>query len=189
MRWFVLYARSRGIPLALAAILVSTTGFWWLAGLGEGPDPALAMLILVAGTAFAAAGLAGQDVGLDRIAAIRWPRRRAAHVLAIAVVVGSALLVLQNWGDPLSPAGLVLRDVFGLAGLAALGATLCGGQFAWTFPVGWFAFSLAVPAGTDVLSQVAGWLKQPPGTPAATATSLVLGIGGTLGYAAFGNRR
>jgi hypothetical protein len=189
MRWFVLYARSRGIPLALSAVLLSAMGIWALAALDGAPDPELAVLMLVAGTAFAAAGLAGQDVGLDRIAAIRWPPRRAAHVLAIAVVVGSALLVLQNWGDPLSPGGVVLRDTFGLTGLVALGATACGGQYAWTFPVGWFAFSLGVPKGTDPLSQAAGWLTQPPSTPAATATSLVLGIGGTLAYAAFGNRR
>jgi hypothetical protein len=189
MRWFVLYSRSRGVPLALAAILLSTTGFWALAGVDGAPDHELSVLVLVAGTAFAAAGLAGQDVGLDRIAAIRWRPRRAAHVLAIALVVGSALLVLQNWGDPLSPAGLVLRDAFGLTGLAALGATLCGGQYAWTFPVGWFAFSFAVPMGTDVVSQAAGWLVQPAGTPVATVTSLALGIGGTLGYAALGNRR
>jgi hypothetical protein len=189
MRWVVLYARSRGIPLALAAILLSTTAFWALATLDGAPDQALSVLVLVAGTAFAAAGLAGQDVALDRIAAIRWPPRRAAHVLAIAVVVGSALLFLQNWGDPLSPAGVVLRDTFGLTGLTALGAALCGGQYAWTFPTGWFAFSLGVPMDTEVLSQVAGWLWQPPGTPAATAAALVLGIGGTLVYAACGNRR
>jgi len=189
MRWFVLYARSRGIPLALAAILLSTTSFWALAALDGAPDPELSVLILVAGTAFAAAGLTGQDIALDRIVAIRWPPRRAVHVLAIAVVVGSALLFLQNWGDPLSLAGVVLRDTFGLTGLAALGATLCGGQYAWTFPTGWFAFSLGVPIDASVLSQVAGWLWQPPGTPAATAASLVLGIGGTLAYAVCGNRR
>ncbi|MFD8495968.1 hypothetical protein [Amycolatopsis sp. NPDC059657] len=182
MRWLTLYARSRQIPVAFAAILVAVAGIGWLAQ----PDgsPRLAALAAALGVAGAATGLGGQDLRLDRTAAIAWPPRRAAHLIVIAAVVTAAVLATR-----IAPAEFVLRDGIGLAGLAALGATLLGATAAWALPIGWVALTMVVPPSSEALDQVLTWMMQPPGTPAATVTAIVCACAGGLAYTLFGCRR
>ncbi|MFJ9948828.1 hypothetical protein [Kitasatospora sp. NPDC091207] len=191
MRWLVLYGRSRQVPASAAACALTVLALWSLApGSGEGPvDLATVVLVLTANVAAAGLGLGGQDVMLDRTAAIRWVTRRAAHVLLIGAVAGAALLAVQAAGPELAPVALVARDSAGLVGLAALGATVFGAQFAWTLPTGWLGLVLfgAVPAGT--VGEVTGWMLMPPGTAAATWTALTLLVTGTVLYAVAGPRR
>ncbi|MFD9323405.1 hypothetical protein ACFWDQ_38155 [Streptomyces sp. NPDC060053] len=195
MRWLTLYARSRQVPASLAAVVISAVAVWALArDDGGGPgDPRLPVLVLATGAMAASIGLSGQDLALDRTAAIRWVPRRAAHVLLCGAVVGTVLLTVQAMGGDMATTAFVVRDSAGLMGLVALGAALWGGQYAWTLPFAWLSFSFFAPpptsAPTRVPMQVASWMLLPPGTAAGTWTALVLAVAGTVAYAVAGPRR
>ncbi|MFJ4785716.1 hypothetical protein [Streptomyces sp. NPDC088794] len=191
MRWLTLYARSRQVPASLAAVVTGTVVIWALApDGGRAPgDPRLPVLVLAMGTMAASIGLGGQDLALDRTAAIRWVPRRAAHVLLAGTVVAAVLLAVQAMGAPLAGAGFVVRDSAGLTGLAALGAALSGGRYAWTPPFAWLSLSFVAPPATSTPTRVTSWLLLPPGTPAAGWTALLLLAGGTTAYALAGPRR
>ncbi|MFB7531513.1 hypothetical protein ACFC0C_25380 [Streptomyces sp. NPDC056178] len=191
MRWLTLYARSRRIPASLAAVVISAVAVWALArDGGEGPgDPRLPVLVLAAGAMAASIGFSGQDLALDRTAAIRWVPRRAAHVLLCGAVVGTVLVTVQATGESMATTAFVVRDSAGLMGLVALGAALSGGQYAWTLPFAWLSFSFLAPPPTSAPMQVASWMLLPPGTTAGTWTALVLAVAGTAAYAVAGPGR
>lgn len=187
----MLYARSRQVPASLAAVVISAVAVWTLARDGGGGpgDPRSAVLVLATGAMAVSIGLSGQDIALDRTAAIRWVPRRAAHVLLAGAVVGTVLLTAQAMGEDLATTAFVVRDSAGLMGLVALGAVLSGGHCAWTLPFAWLAFSFFAPPATSVPMQVATWMLLPPGTAASTWTALVLAVAGTAAYAVAGPRR
>lgn len=191
MRWLMLYARSRQVPASLAAVVISTVTVWALAQDGGGGpgDQRLPALVLAVGAMALSTGLGGQDLALDRTAAIRWAPRRAVHVLLAGAVVAMVPLAMQATGKDLATAAFVVRDSAGLMGLAAVGAAVCGGTYAWTLPFAWLSFSFSVPPPTSVPTQVASWMLLPPGTAAGTWTALVLTIVGTTAYAVAGPRR
>ncbi|MEV4969880.1 hypothetical protein [Streptomyces scopuliridis] len=191
MRWLMLYARSRQVPASLAAVVISAVAVWALArdGGGEPGDPRLPVLVLATGAMAASIGLSGQDLALDRTAAIRWVPRRAAHVLLCGAVVGAVLLTVQAMGEPMATTAFVVRNSAGLMGLVALGAVLSGGQYAWTLPFAWLSFSFFAPPPTSAPMRVASWMLLPPGTAASTWTALVLAVVGTAAYALAGPRR
>ncbi|MFJ1610164.1 hypothetical protein ACIOHS_43640 [Streptomyces sp. NPDC088253] len=191
MRWLPLYARSRQVPASLAAVVISAVAVWAFArDGGEGPgDPRLPVLVLATGAMAASVGLSGQDLALDRTAAIRWVPRRAAHVLLAGTVVAAVLLTVQTMGESMATTAFVVRDSAGLTGLAALGAALSGGQYAWTLPFAWLSFSFLAPPPTSAPMQVASWMLLPPGTAAGTWTALLLAVAGTAAYAVAGPRR
>lgn len=191
MRWLTLYARSRRIPASLAAVVIGALAVWALArdeGAGPG-DPRLPVLVLATGVMAFSVGLGGQDVALDRTAAIRWVPRRAAHVLLCGAVVAAVLLTVQSMGASMATTAFVVRDSAGLMGLAALGAAISGGQYAWTLPFAWLLFSFFAPPPTSAPMEVAMWMLLPPGTEAGTWTALVLTVVGTAAYAVAGPRR
>ncbi len=191
IRWLTLYARSRQVPAAAAAVTLTALLVWAL-DRGEGNGSmglGIAALVLTANVAAASVGLGGQDAALDRTAAIRWMPRRAAHVLLIGAVAGAALLAVQAAGTTLAPAALVVRDSAGLVGLAALGAVLCGAPFAWTLPTGWLAFALLTPVPGGAVGEVVGWMILPAGTAVSTGTAWALLATGTVLYATAGPRR
>ncbi|MFD8134125.1 hypothetical protein [Streptomyces mirabilis] len=191
MRWLTLYARSRHIPASLAAVVISAVAVGALARDGGGGpgDPRLPVLVLATGAMAVSIGLSGQDLALDRTAAIRWVPRRAAHVLLCGAVVGTVLLTVQAMGEDMATTAFVVRDSAGLMGLVALGAVLSGGQYAWTLPFAWLSFSFFAPPPTSAPTQVASWMLLPPGTVAGTWTALVLAVAGTAAYAVAGPRR
>ncbi|MEH0420614.1 hypothetical protein [Streptomyces sp. B21-083] len=188
MRWLTLYARSRQVPASLAVMVISTVAVWALArDGGEAPgDPRMPVLVLATGVMAASIGLSGQDLALDRTASIRWVPRRAAHVLLAGAVVAAALLTVRTSGQPLATTSFVVRDSAGLMGLAALGATLSGGQYAWTLPFAWLSFAFFAPLPTSEPMRVATWMLLPPGSTTGTCTALVLAITGTVSYAVAG---
>ncbi|CAM2735493.1 hypothetical protein G3260_006681 [Streptomyces albus] len=191
MRWLLLYARSRQMPACLAVVVVSAVAGWAASRVGNGTsgDPQLAALTLAAGATAVSVGLGGQDTALDRTAAIRWAPRRAAHVLLGGAVVAAVPLAVQTMGDDLGTTAFLVRDSAGLMGLAALGAALCGAQFAWALPVAWLSFSLLLPPPESLPMRVAAWLVLPPGAAAGTWTAAALTAAGTAAYALAGPRR
>ncbi|RSD13246.1 hypothetical protein [Amycolatopsis eburnea] len=187
MRWAALYARSRQLPAAAAALLAVTLGVWFL---GRGSwNLVLVAVTLTAGIAVAAIGLSGQDADLDRAAALPWPPRRFAHLALVAVAAGVLVAGVQELGTAAVDLAIVIRDAVGLAGLAGLAATVAGGQFGWTLPLAWCAISPFVPREDTTAARVTAWLLQPPGTPAATWTAVVLAVAGAVAYTAWGGRR
>ncbi|GAA1990632.1 hypothetical protein [Kitasatospora viridis] len=190
MRWLTLYARSRQVPASAAAITLVALALWALGqGGGHGPGLNVALLVLTANVAAASIGLGGPDEALERTAAIRWPLRRAAHVLLGGAVAGAALLAVRAAGPDLAPAAFVVRDGAGLIGLAALGAVLCGAPFAWTLPTGWLGYTLLAPVAPGVVGQVGSWMLYSPATTASAATAWALLAAGTVLYAVAGPRR
>ncbi|NUU22062.1 MAG: hypothetical protein HOV68_11200 [Streptomycetaceae bacterium] len=191
MRWLTLYARSRQVPASLAAVVISAVAVWALArdgGAGAG-DPRLPVLVLAAGAMAASTGLSGQDLALDRTAAIRWVPRRAAHVLLAGTVVAVVLLAVQAVGEDMATTAFVVRDSAGLMGLVALGAAVSGGQYAWTPPFAWLSFVFFAPPPTSTPMRVATWMLLPPGTAVGTWTALALATAGTAAYAIAGPKR
>ncbi|MFI5616620.1 hypothetical protein [Streptomyces sp. NPDC051567] len=191
MRGQALYARSRQAPASLAAVVISALVVWTLAWIGGGKltDPRLSTLILVTGVTAVSAGLGGQDLALERTAAIRWLPRRAAHVLLCGVLVGGVLLAAQALSGQPASLAFAARNSAGLMGLVAIGAAWGGAQYAWLPPFAWLSLSFVVPPTADVATQVLGWMLQPPGTTAATWTALALAAAGTTAYAVAGPRR
>jgi hypothetical protein len=187
MRWAILYARSRQLPAAAVALVAVTAGVWFLSRDSWATIPAA--LTLTAGIAVAAIGLSGQDVDLDRTAALPWPVRRFTHLALIGVVAGALVLGVQELGPASVDLAIVVRDTAGLAGLGGLAATVAGGQFGWTLPLAWFAVTPFVPQDGSTVSRVTTWLLQPPETAAATWTAVVLAVLGMVSYTGWGGRR
>ncbi|MER8232531.1 hypothetical protein [Streptomyces sp. NPDC094049] len=191
MRALTLYARSRQAPASLAAVLIGAVAVAALARLGGGAldDPRLATLVLVMGMTAVSVGLGGQDLALDRTAAIGWMPRRAAHLLLCGAFVGGVLLAAQSLsGQPVS-FSFVARNSAGLLGLVAVGAAWGGVAYAWLPPFAWLSVSLVAPSSTDTASQVLGWMLREPGAQAATWTAVVLAVVGTTVYVVGGPRR
>ena len=190
MRFSTLYARSRQVPASFAALVISAVAVWALAwDDGEPTDPRLPVLVLAAGAMAASVGLSGQDAALDRTAAIRWVPRRAAHVLLAGAVAAGVLLAVRTMGESMGTTAFIVRDSAGLMGLAALGAVLAGGQYAWTLPFAWISFSFFAPPAESAPMRVAVWMLLPPGELAATWTAVILTAVGTAAYAVAGPRR
>lgn len=190
MRWAVLYARSRAIPASFAALTASMLLIWFLARDRWSEIPvSLALLVAIAVTAI---GLSGQDVDLDRTAAIRWAPRRVAHLLLIGGLAIGAVLLPRLWEAERVPVEIIVRNASGLLGLAGLAAVLFGGAFGWTLPLAGFAVAFVVWAttsSTESAQLVITWPFQPAGVAEATWTAVVLAVAGLGTYAVYGARR
>ena len=197
MRPLSLYLRSRSVPAGLAVLLGCAVALWSLGLAVDNRDGRglLAMLATVAAVVAIAPGLAGPDHDLDRVAAIAWSPRRAAHVVVAAAVVVGLLAVTAQIGAPMSSIALIARNAAGLAGLVALGATTVGAVRASLLPILWAVLVMQVtppmgaPPDRPVYKEMLTWLAQPIGNTTATVTALLLGVVGTLAYALFGSRR
>ncbi|HEY8475137.1 MAG TPA: hypothetical protein VIL37_21300 [Natronosporangium sp.] len=185
-RRLLLYLRSRRVPAAFATAVVAAAGLWWVGELTDHAEVGR-LLAVVAGTVAAGPGLAGPDVELDRTAAIGWPPRRAAHLVAIAVVCVVAA------ATPAGAPAVIARDAAGMVGLLGLGAVLLGASRSWLPPLIWTLVALTAlpriwPVAPDGAFQVLTWMLQPVESAAAGWTAAVLAIAGLLSYAAAGPR-
>ena len=127
MRWLTLYAHSRQVPASLATVLISAAAGWALTRDGSAAPGGsqLPAVVLTAGAMALSTGLGGQDLDLDRSAAIRWAPRRAAHVLLGGAIVGAVLLTVQMVGQDLATTEFVAP---GLRGTGGAGRPGCGGR-------------------------------------------------------------
>ncbi|WP_431727064.1 hypothetical protein [Verrucosispora sp. TAA-831] len=191
MTWTLLYLRSRRVPLALAVALGGAAVIWtlWLT-IADQRDvaPTTVVLTVLLMVAVLSATLAAPDEHLDRTASVRWPPRRAAHLLAGLLVVLLVLLATRYTGARFGPATLVFRDATGLLGLTALCATVVGAGRSWFLPLGWTAVAVMYPLeGTR--GAVLTWQAQPTDSTAATVTAAVLALGGLIAYSLAGPAR
>ena len=182
--WLPLYLRSRRLPAALAVSLAAVAVTWaaWSAATDrrEVGRP-LTVLTVVFALAPLIPTLAGDDDALESTAALRWPPRRAVHLVACFAVVAAALAVTRATGAWFGPTAEVVRDSAGLTGLVGLSAALLGTRIAWAPPIGWTA--IQVMFGRADGSAILFWLTQPAGSRPAAITAAALFAGGVLAYA------
>ncbi|MGI8535917.1 MAG: hypothetical protein ACR2K2_05345 [Mycobacteriales bacterium] len=190
MRLALLYARSRGLPIAgLLVAGLSIAGAWSATWLVTRPwlDPqtarlpvtvvaALAVAIVLAGTLRTAAH------EVEASAPRAWAGWRTAHAGGLALLTVGLLapsLPLADYG-----AQSLLRNTVGLLGLALLTAAAIGPALAWTLPLGYTAaiYLGAVRLQTPGQSWWA-FLLQPADDPAASLTAGALLVAGTLAWA------
>lgn len=189
MRWAVLYARSRQVPVAAVGLVTVIVGVCLLYRDSWSLLPA--SLAITGGIAIAAIGLSGQDVDLDRSTAIRWPVRRLAHLLLIGAVTGALVLAAQQLGGAPVDTWQVVRNSAGMLGLAGFAATIAGGNFGWTLPLFWFAVAVFVPKSSDppVSTQIVAWMLQPGDSAPANWTATVAAVVGLVAYTWSGGRK
>ena len=197
MRPLALYLRSRAVPAAAAAVLVSAVGLWALGLAIDHPQgrSLAALLVALAATTAIAPGLAGADHDLDRASAIAWPPRRAAHVIVAGAAVVGLLAATALAGEQMAAMAHIARNVAGLAGLVALGAAILGAGRAPLLPVVWtvlvlrYAPPMGEPPTRPAYKVMLTWMVQPVESRAATVAAIVLAAAGTLAYAVLGSRR
>jgi len=192
VRWLTLYARSRRMPTALAVSTGGAAALWTLWSVcSDARDVGVPMVILTVLLMVAAVTvtLAGPDDALERTAALPWPPRRAAHLLAALAVLLVVLLATLLTGARFGPAGLVIRDAAGLLGLTALGAAAIGAARSWFLPLGWTLAAMVYPLPDRVWGQILTWQSQPPANRPAAATAAVLAVAGLVAYAVTGPAR
>ncbi|WP_433718118.1 hypothetical protein ACQP2Y_28585 [Actinoplanes sp. CA-051413] len=192
MRWLALYLRSRRAPMALAAAGGLAVLMWSLWSVfSDTRDVGFQMVVLTVLLLVVAltATLGGPDDALEGTAALRWPRRRVAHLLVALLVVVVLLLVTLATGARFGPGWLVVRDAAGLLGLTALAAATMGTARAWFLPLAWTLAAALYPSSELVVGQVLTWQAQPPASTAANLTAALLALGGLVAYAVAGPAR
>jgi hypothetical protein len=189
MRWLTLYLRSRRAPMALVAASGCAVLMWSLWSVFSNTrDVGFQMVVLTVLLLVVAltATLGGPDDALEGTAALRWPRRRVAHLLVALLVVVVLLLVTLATGARFGPGWMVVRDAAGLLGLTALAAATMGTARAWFLPLAWTLAAALYPRSEPVLGQVLTWQAQPPASTAANLTASLLALGGLVAYAVAG---
>ncbi len=192
MRLLGLYARGRGVPLALLvvvalSVLALCTARWLV---GQSAFDGMVRLPVAVATALAAAVvLAGTlhtpAAEIEAATPTRWQLWHAGHAVTLllaGVVLLAPALPAGSYG-----AGVLLRDLVGLLGLALLGALAFAPRLAWTVPCGYTAVVyFTAGAGDAALRSVWAFQQQPAGNTAALMTALVLGALGLIAWALAG---
>ncbi|MFF4588601.1 hypothetical protein [Streptomyces sp. NPDC001388] len=196
MSGVLLYARSRAVPGALAAL----AGTAVLAGLavgaartGAGADPdrlaaAVALAPLPAVSVLGMSLYAASDE-LDRTAVRPWWPRRLAHLLGLTAVA-AALLPLVVVGDGLGfgPSAM-LRNVLGCTGVTAAAAGVLGARMSWLPGCAYVGAVCLASAGVHGRAvAVWAWPVQPGQVTAAWVAAAVAFLLGTALYAVRGAR-
>ena len=196
MRLAVLYARSRGMPMAVVgALALCGLGAWagqWLAARPDLDDTTARVPVVVALAVAVAVAIASTLYScadeVERTTPRRWAIWRGVHASGGAVL-GLTLLA------PVLPAATygqtsLLRNLAGLLGLALLAATVVGPRLAWALPLG-YAATVYLSAGglrTDDGRAVWAFVLQEQGSFTASATALTLLTVGVLTWSAVARR-
>lgn len=192
MRFLTLYLRSRRVPLAFAVAAGGTALMWTLWSItSDKPDASSTMVIPTVLLVAAGVGhtLSAADDELERTAALPWPPRRAAHLLAALAVIVALVLATRATGARFGPAAFVVRDAAGLLGLIALGTAVVGTARSWFLPLIWALAATVFPQPAPLLAAIATWQHQPPDSRPAAITAAVLAFAGLLAYTATGPAR
>lgn len=188
IRWMALYARSRRLPAAIAASAAAVAvlaGAWRLFSASPTAPPSLAIGMGLLVLAPLIPTLSGDDDALESTAAMRWPPRRAAHLVALFAASVALLTIAAALGFEFGTGWQIVRNSAGLTGLIGLGAALIGTQLAWLVPVVWTCIQLmgGAAATGGVVRQLLFWQLQPGTSHAAAILAVVLAVAGLLTYA------
>ncbi|MEU2059367.1 hypothetical protein [Streptomyces sp. NPDC013455] len=190
----LLYARSRALPLTLAALVGTALFAVWAAGRLDAyldPDrrvPVVALAPLLASAVIGTSLYSACDE-LDRTAVRPWWPRRLVQlagltVLAALLVAPAVLGHAETFGPP-----AVLRNTLGCTGLTAAAAVLLGARLSW-LPA--FAYVSAVYLASGMArgraATVWAWPVQPGAQGGAWATAVTAFVLGAALYAVRGAR-
>jgi hypothetical protein len=178
-----LYATSRRVPAAVAAIVACAIGLriallWSWDSYGALQLP----LVFEAGAAAAITATTASRLGDPERVAGRWlPFLRLATALALTAVAVSALAA-TGAGAHLGGGTLdVLRNVAGMTGLGLLCAAVLGGGLAWAGPTGYLVvgvYALYTQWHHPALTTPWIWPARPPhDLGAAICAGLVFAVG------------
>ncbi len=185
-----LYATSRRIPAALAAIVTCATGLrialaWPWDSYGALQLP----LVFEAGAAAAITATTASRLAEPERVAGRWlPFLRVVIVLTLTAVAVSALAAAGAGGHLAGGTLDVLRNVAGLTGLGLLCAVVLGGGLAWAGPTGYLmvgVYALYTQWHHPALSTPWIWPARPPHDVGA---AICAGLVFTVGMAVFAVR-
>ena len=183
MRLVRLYAASRRVPAALAAIVVCAIGLrvalvrpWDTYGALQLP------LVFEAGAAAAITATTASRLGDPERVAGRWlPFLRLAAAAVLTVLAVSALAAAGAGGHLAGGTLDVLRNVAGMTGLGLLCAVALGGGLAWAGPTGYLVvgvYALYTQWHHPALTTPWIWPARPPhDLGAAICAGLVFAAG------------
>ena len=193
MRLVRLYAASRRIPAALAAIVACAIGLrialirpWDSYGALQLP------LVFEAGAAAAVTAATASLLGDPERVAGRWlPFLRLATTLVLTAVAAGALAAAGT-GAQLAGGTLdVLRNVTGMTGLGLLGAATLGGGLAWAGPAGYLVagvYALYTQWHHPALTTPWLWPARPPHDLGAAICAALVFTAGMAVFAVHGAR-
>ncbi|MCN9239419.1 hypothetical protein NGF19_01235 [Streptomyces sp. RY43-2] len=183
----LLYARSRALPVTLAALAGTTAFAVWAARLLDAyldPDrrvPVVALAPLLA-AAVIGVSLHTDSAELDRTAVRPWWPRRLTHLLALTALA-SALLPAAVLGEAhtFGPPAMI-RNTLGCTGLTAAAAVLLGARSSWLPAFGYVSAVYLGSAGARGRAvTVWAWPMQPGAQSGAWAAALAaFAVGGAL---------
>ncbi|WP_280886236.1 hypothetical protein [Streptomyces sp. LBL] len=189
-----MYARSRAVPRALAALL-ATAALAVAAsdGLDAYVDPERRVPVVALAPLFAAAvigtSLHTATDELDRTAVRPWWRRRLVHLLVLTALTTALLpLAVLGHASVFGPPAMI-RNTLGSTGLTAAAAALLGARLSWLPAFGYVSAVYLGSAGAHGRwSTVWAWPVQPGGGTGAWAAAAVVFVAGGALYVVRGAR-
>jgi hypothetical protein len=175
IRLLRLHAGSRRLTTTvalLAAVAIAMHAIDpWLRGSGE--FDRLLPILLTVGSASVVAACTASPFGEVERTACRLPAPRLILLCGVVAVAAVALILARP-----TAADLLVRNLFGLTGLALLTARVLGGPLAWTAPLAYAVFcGGAIDLGDE---SVWTWPTLPAGNSDALAAALVLFAAGMV---------
>jgi hypothetical protein len=183
LRLIWLYAVSRRLPAALAAIAACAAGLGIALRWPWDSYGALQLPLLFEAAAAAVIGVAaGSPLGDPERATGRWlPFLRAGGAIALTAVAAVALAAAGTGGHLAGGTVDVVRNLAGLTGLGLLCAAVLGGGLAWTGPLGYLmagTYALYTDWHGPAITTPWLWPGRPPhDAGAAICAGLVLAAG------------
>ncbi|MEU1531163.1 hypothetical protein [Streptomyces fagopyri] len=189
-----LYARSRAVPVTLAALVCAALLTLWAASVPDlflDPYRRVPLLSLapVAGSAAIGTSLHVYGRDLEDTAVRPWWPRRLAHLLALTALAATALALAVPGNAQLFGSVGMVRNTLGAVGVTALGAVLFGARASWMPTTLYFSavyLSAASPHLRD--ATVLAWPVQTGPQHGAWAAALALFVPGAVLYAVRGAR-
>jgi hypothetical protein len=193
MKLLWLFARTRGLPWAIAGLL---TVFAVGIGLGQkrmvlryGSDAGIpyAILLPVLSASMVAAARKSSMHGFERASARPMPMYRCVALAALLVHRGRPLDC-----DPRSTRSdridLDFRNLSGLTGLGLISARLFGGRLAWIFPCTLIVMVVSLTSSVDTANSLWVWPVKPDKDLASMLIAACLFVIGAALVAAGGTR-
>jgi hypothetical protein len=194
MKLLWLFARTRGLPWAIAGLL---TVFAVGIGLGQkrmvlryGSDAGIpyAILLPVLSASMVAAASKSSMHGFERASARPMPMYRCVALAALLVFTAVGLWIVTR-GLP-APTGSTstIRNLSGLTGLGLISARLFGGRLAWIFPCTLIVMVVSLTSSVDTANSLWVWPVKPDKDFASMLIAACLFVIGAALVAAGGTR-
>ncbi|MEU1037197.1 hypothetical protein [Streptomyces sp. NPDC005907] len=180
----VLYARSRALPVTVAALACAALLTLWAASRPEtylDPYRRVPLLSLAPLLASAAIGVSlhSSTRDLDDTAVRPWWPRRLAHLLVLSVLAALLLALAVPGHAEVFGAAAMVRNTLGAVGLTAVSAVVFGARASWLPTTLYFSGVYLSASAPRVRNEtVLAWPVQTGPQPGAWAVALALFVTG-----------